>query len=221
MIEIKEGAVFISDVHYPHHNIDIINILDNIDTSQLFFMGDIFDMLFDTPYLREYNRELINKINQLSKYIEIYYFEGNHDFNLSYIFPNIKIFPISYQPQKFILNNKYVTLAHGDKYNMDILYNLYTKIIRNSFINQLIPKVIIKNKLEYLKTKNICHKIDNFRDRVSKILKYYNSDLIIEAHFHQGIIIDNYISLPSLVCQKSIGIIDNHQLKFIKIYDII
>ncbi len=216
MIEIQEGAIFISDVHYPHHNIDIINILDIINTPQLFLMGDIFDMLFDTPYLIEYNRVLINKINQLSNSIDIYYFEGNHDFNLSYIFPNIKIFPISHQPQKFILNNSCVTLAHGDKYDMGILYNIYTKIVRTHFINKLIPKWLIKKKLNHLQTKNICHKRDDFRDRVSKILNFYNNTLIIEAHYHQGVIIDNYISLPSLVCQKSIGNIKNKTMRFIK-----
>ncbi|SHO81140.1 FIG022708: hypothetical protein [hydrothermal vent metagenome] len=215
MIEIEEGAIFISDVHYPHYGMDILDILDdNIDAPQIFLMGDIFDMLFDTPYLREYNRELIDKINELSLFCEIYYFEGNHDFNLSSIFPTIKIFSISLQPQIMLLNQKYISLAHGDKYNMGILYNIYTKLIRNSFINNLIPNRVIKKKLKYLKNKSICHKIDNFEDKIIKILDFYNSNLVIEAHYHQGVIIDNYISLPSLVCQKSIGVIKNKTIKF-------
>ena len=217
MIKIEEGAVFISDVHYPHYGIDIIDILDaNMDAPQIFLMGDIFDMLFDTPYLIEYNKKLIDKINQLTSSSKIYYFEGNHDFNLNNIFPQIRVFPISLQPQIMIFNNKYITLAHGDKYEMGILYNLYTRIIRNQFINNIIPNIIIQNKLKYLKKKSICHKIDNFEDKVTKILEYYDNNLVIEAHYHQGIRIKNYISLPSSVCQKSIGIIKNKTMRFIK-----
>ncbi len=51
MIEIKENAIFIADSHYPHHGDAFFKTTSKIEseeiqTSQLFLMGDNFDLLF-------------------------------------------------------------------------------------------------------------------------------------------------------------------------------
>lgn len=227
MIKIENKAIFIADVHYPHHDDNIFNLLsvkslEQNHITQIFFLGDIFDILFaNSKYLINYNRKLINLINSINKNINIYYFEGNHDFNLKEIFPDITIYSIENQPQKMLLGNKIVSISHGDKYEMGLGYKIYSKFIRNSFIiKYLIPFKItlIKKQIKKLKKKKICKKLDNFIQIIDKILlNYNNKELVIEAHYHQGIVVKNYISLPSLACQNMIAIVENDEILFKKI----
>ena len=75
----------------------------------------------------------------------------------------------------------------------------------NFFISKKIEEALVK--------KNICHTIRNFEEIVSKRVKNYDADIIIEGHYHQGnsYFLDEkmYINIPSLCCQKEyIKIID-------------
>lgn len=216
---IQEGAIFIADSHYPHHGEEIIELLSSLpsNTPQLFLMGDIFDILFDhlSPLIA-YNQRLIDLINHLSESIEIFYFEGNHDFNLQRIFPKVTIYPLAQQPQIFQLNKQKVALAHGDRYAMGLGYQLYTKFIRSSIVMKYLPfkPFLLSKQLKHLRSKTLCHHFDGFEQRIEKILAYYDHDLIIEGHFHQGIRYKNYISLPSLLCQKKIAVVEKGQIIF-------
>jgi UDP-2,3-diacylglucosamine hydrolase len=228
--KIKENSLFIADAHYPHYGDDFFKILKmikrgDIKTSQLFLMGDIFDLLFGyNEYIKSFSQEAIELLQELSKTIEMYYIEGNHDFCLEEVFPNIKVYTRQVQPIQFRLDNQIVYLSHGDLYEMGFGYNLYSKLLRNRvFLTILRPfeKQIINFQISRLKTKNICHKFKRFEKRATKISKYYPKEtLIIEGHFHQAKIFKNYISLPSLACQKQIGVILNQKLIF-KDYNII
>ncbi|SFV56459.1 FIG022708: hypothetical protein [hydrothermal vent metagenome] len=223
--EIKENAIFIADSHYPHHGKELFNILKAIDkreiiTEQLFLIGDNFDLLFGyNQYIKSFSQDAITILDKLSYKIEIYYFEGNHDFLLSDIFKNIHIYTREEQPISFNYKNRIVSISHGDKYDTNILYTLYSKILRNRYFIKLLKpfeKNIINHQIDKLKTKKICHKFKNFEKKVDKILENYsNSDIVIEGHFHQEKIIKNYYSLPSLACQKKIGIIKNSKIEFI------
>ena len=226
LTHIKEGAIFIADSHYPHHGEEILTLLSTLPSStpQIFLMGDIFDILFcNAPYLMEYNQKLIDLINVLSESIEIFYFEGNHDFNLQSIFPKVNVYSLDQQPQIFTLGNQRVALAHGDRYAMGWAYNLYTKIIRNQTLMKFLPfkQTLINRQLCILKSKKICKKFRGFEDRIERILPYYESDLIIEGHFHQGVIYKEYISLPSLVCQKEIAMVKDQKVLFISFENMI
>jgi len=226
LTHIKEGAIFIADSHYPHHGEEILTLLRNLpqDTPQLFLMGDIFDILFaHAPYLIEYNQKLIDLINKLSEEIEIFYFEGNHDFNLQNIFPKVNVYSINKQPQIFKLGNQSVALAHGDKYEMGLGYQLYTKMIRSQIIMKYLPfkQCLIDRQIKTLKSKKICREFKGFEQKVDKIVKHYSSNLIVEGHYHQGIQYQNYISLPSLVCQKKVAVIEDNKLIFKSIQNMI
>jgi len=68
-----------------------LGILQEIDsgelsTPQLFLMGDNFDILFGgNEYVKRISdktQETIDILNTISHKIDIYYFEGNHDFLL-------------------------------------------------------------------------------------------------------------------------------------------
>ena len=226
MIAIQEGAIFVADAHYPHHNDTLRLLLEGIDkgeikTPQLFLMGDIFDLLFGyNSLITKGNEDMINLLQKLSSNIEIHYLEGNHDFCLSEIFTNINVYPRSKQPVFGTLQGKSVGLSHGDRYESGWVYGLYSFFLRNKFTLQLLrpfEKKIIPNRIKWLCQKDICSKISNFEQKARAILSHYDDsiDLVIEGHFHQGVIIDDrYISLPSMACSDEIGIVKNGVIEF-------
>ena len=222
---IEESAIFIADAHYPHYGDLFLIILESlnsgkINTPQLFLMGDIFDLLFGhSKYIKTFSNQAITLLQQLSKEIDIYYMEGNHDFCLKEIFPYIKIYSRKQQPIEFKLNGRDVYLSHGDLYQTTVLYNIYSRLLRSRFtLTILLPfeKQIIDYQIRKLKSKDICYELIDFKLKVDRIKeKYPRNSLIVEGHFHQGKIFNNYISLPSLACQKKIAIVKCGELVFI------
>jgi len=228
MTDIKESALFIADAHYPHHGDEFIKLLYKLDsgvltTPQLFLMGDIFDLLFGyNDYILTFCDEAISLLQKLSQKIEMHYFEGNHDFCLKDIFPNINVYSRDEQPVIMKLDNKRVALSHGDKYETGFGYGVYCRLLRNKItLNLLKPfeKKIINYQMEKLPSKIICRKMPDFEQKAKAIMSYYKDvDLVIEGHFHQAINIDNYISLPSLACQKKVAIVQESNIIFSNIH---
>jgi UDP-2,3-diacylglucosamine hydrolase len=214
---LKDEAIFIADSHYNKKNQEFKLILKKIKNreiscNQIFLMGDNFDFLaFETEYFKEINSEIIELLNILSNSYEIFYLEGNHDYNLSKIFPNIKVVKRENQPLVLDYKDKKIALSHGDNF-INWHYNLYCKIIRNSyflkFLNFLDINFFISKKIEKaLENKNICHDLSYFEELVNKRVKNYSEDIVIEGHYHQAksykIGNQEYINIPSLCCQKS------------------
>ncbi len=214
-LNIDESAIFIADSHYNTNRLQLKEVLlqiqsNDINTKQLFLMGDIFDFLSDDiTYFQNQNQEVITLINQLSNSIEIIYLEGNHDFNLTSIFPNILVISREYQPLICKYKDKKIALAHGDIF-MPKAYNLYTSFIRSRATGKLanlldINHTIFKKLNSWLLEKNICGDIkefDNFAQKRINLYSQYNVEVIIEGHFHQDKRYKNYINLPSLACNK-------------------
>ena len=221
---IQENAIFIADSHYPHHGDAFLKILQKLEsaeiqTSQLFLMGDNFDLLFGhNTYIQSFATEVITLLQKLSLTIEIHYFEGNHDFCLQKLFPNIKVYSREMQPIAFSLGEKKVAISHGDKYVTGLGYDLYCKLLRNKVtLNLLRPfqKYIINDRMKKLSKKNICHTFHGFEQRVAAILEHYpEADLVIEGHFHQSKVFGKYISLPSQACQNMVGIVEEGKVVF-------
>ena len=224
MIEIKENALFIADSHYPHHGDSFLKLLQKLDkgeieTLQLFLMGDNFDLLFGyNDYIQTFSSEVIELLQTLSEKMEIHYFEGNHDFCLKELFPNIKVYSREEQPMMFTLGKKKVAISHGDKYETGFGYDLYCKVLRNKTTLILLKpfgKAIIDDRMKKLSQKNICQTFHSFEKRVESILEHYkNVDLVIEGHFHQAKYLGKYISLPSLACQGKVAVIENGNIVF-------
>ena len=224
MIEIQENAIFIADSHYPHHGDDFIVLLAKIDlelvkTSQLFLMGDNFDLLFGhNDYIQSFSAKTIKLLKQLSTKIEIHYFEGNHDFCLSDIFTNMNVYSRDEQPIEFLLDEKKVAISHGDKYVTGFGYDLYCKVLRNKTTLTLLKpfeKTIINHRMKKLSTKHICKPFHDFEKRVEAILEHYeDADLVIEGHFHQSKVLGKYISLPSQACQGLVAMVEEGELVF-------
>ena len=223
-MEIKEGAIFISDAHENEKRdyfLQFLKTLDNneIKTPQLFLMGDIFDLLiFEISYTKSLFKEHIHLINNLSQKIEIFYFEGNHDFNLQKLFPKVKVFPISAQPTLLNFQGKKIFLSHGDLYQ-GRKYTFFTTIIRNSYLLKclnLIDKTtknsISKRIFASQLNKKLCRKIENFHKFVKQKLQKYDIgvtkiDFIYEGHYHQNkeFVFEKlkYKNFGSFACDKS------------------
>ena len=83
-IELKEGALFVTDVHFnkPKGEDAFLKLLEKIQKGelrppQLFLLGDIFDALFGgVPYTALHNHEVIELLNRLGEQIEIVYLHG-------------------------------------------------------------------------------------------------------------------------------------------------
>jgi UDP-2,3-diacylglucosamine hydrolase len=228
-LNLKEGAIFIADAHYPHFGSRLLEVLEaiesgEIDTPQLILMGDIFDLLFGCGnYIQSFSKDAIEALNRVSNKKEVIYLEGNHDFYLKRVFRNIKIYSIAKQPLKMRLGSKLVMLSHGDKFEVGIGYKIYSSLIRSGVVLNLLrvaERFIINRNIQRLKQKSICRgEFVGFEKKVKKILTHYpkDVDLVVEGHFHQGVKIQNYISLPSLVCQEAIGVVENREIVFKKI----
>ncbi|WP_292658097.1 metallophosphoesterase [Nitratifractor sp.] len=223
---IKEGALFVADAHYPHHGDAFLDLLKRMDrgeitASQLFLMGDIFDLLFDCgEYIRSFSAEAIALLQKLSERIEIHYFEGNHDFRLKNIFPNINVYFRKMQPITMQWDGRSVGLSHGDRYDAGIGYEIFTYVLRDSPLLCLLKpweKPLLDREMKRLGTKKICRSYQGFEAKVRRILSHYpdSVDLVIEGHFHQGRQIGKYISLPSLACQGEIGVVRGKSIDFV------
>jgi UDP-2,3-diacylglucosamine hydrolase len=222
-LSIKQGAIFVADSHYNQKNKQFLLFLKKLEnkeikTTQLFLMGDMIDFISgESKYFIKQNNEILELLNKLSKELEIIYLEGNHDYNLKTLFPNINVIKREKQPVLGKLNNKTVSISHGDNF-INWKYDLYCKFIRNSvflrFMNFIDINFFISKKIEAsLVKKNICHKMNNFKKLVERRLENYNTDIVIEGHYHQGetfyIKEKKYINIPSLCCQEKYIVIEN------------
>ncbi|WP_456394189.1 UDP-2,3-diacylglucosamine diphosphatase [Nitratifractor sp.] len=223
---IQEGALFVADAHYPHHGDEFLRLLKALDagrieTPQLFLMGDIFDLLFGCgEYIRSFVSEAIELLNGLSRRIDIYYLEGNHDFCLKSIFPNINILSRGEQPLSMRLGTQRVMLSHGDRYDAGWGYEIFTFFLRSCRgMCLFLPwqKPLIDRPMSKLRGKKICRKIPAFEKKVERIVSRYPQqvDLIVEGHFHQGRKIGRYLALPALACQKELGVVQEGAIRFV------
>jgi UDP-2,3-diacylglucosamine hydrolase len=213
MIKLEHNAIFIADSHYNNNRIELIQLLedikqDKIKTNQIFLMGDIFDFLSSQiEYFCKINKLAIDILNDLAKQKDIIYLEGNHDFNLKPLFPNIYIVPRDLQPIFVQSYTKTIAISHGDIYT-PFVYNIYSYIFRSHTFQKILNFIDINNIIskyftKKLANKSICKTQDNFVDFINMRKILYNTELVIEGHYHQGYIDNEYINIPSFYCDKA------------------
>ena len=218
-LEIYDGAFIVSDAHYSHKRPEFLNFLQKIlfeelNPAQLILTGDIFDALFgEIPYTHINNKQAIDTLNRISLKIEVIYLEGNHDFNLKDIFPNVKVFPINAQPVTCTIKDKTLLLSHGDIAG-SFTYGAYTSIIRNRAVLSVLKSIdnlsnhfIFKKLDNYLCKKDDCKEFRGFEEFIAnRIDAKYTCDYFIEGHFHQNKKIEFknfiYINLGAFACNQ-------------------
>lgn len=234
-LNLKEGAIFIADAHYPRNKKELLALFDFLILSpppQCFLLGDIFEFACPKlPYSLAYNEELIVKIKALSLETELFYLEGNHDYLLKELFLNAKVYSMQEQPLIVAYHNGKAAIFHGDKHG-DFLYALYSKLIRSPFVISILRVVtldingrFIKSLYKKLLVKNICGEFAGFAERKKTALKKYDShgaNLIIEGHSHQRVSLDvnglKYEALEAFACTKSFFKVkfEHNDIRFVK-----
>ena len=235
-IVVKSGAIFIADSHENENRENFWCFLcalksDEIKTPQLFLMGDMFDFLAgECEFFVKFYERYVRAIDELGEKTEIYYFEGNHDFNLAGLFKNVKAYPIGAQPVKFATEcGQSVLIAHGDiflpfvaKYALRFLrVKIFLKVM--NFFDKFLNFRLSKRILNKLKRKILDYKIPNFKNLAEAKMRRYNAfyeaDVIIEGHYHQGeqytIGKQKYINISSFACEQSYFVVEYGQnIKF-------
>lgn len=227
---LHEGAILVADSHCAAWRTTFINFLDalerdEIHTTQLVLMGDNFDLLFGpvTQTLHD-NRDSIELLNRLSQKMEIIYLEGNHDFRLTSLFPDIYVVDRSQQPLILTYQEQRIALLHGDL-KAPFGYSLYTALIRNrpilfclNIINTVFNGLIINKLSQQMQHKNHCQKIQNFEAiaaRHSTVPWLDKCDVVIEGHFHQNRTYDigrlKYINLGAFACNERYYVVKSSQ----------
>jgi len=224
-LNLQDNAIFVADSHYNLKNKEFLIFLEQLDSkkiecSQLILMGDNFDFLSgESKYFIKQNEVLIQLLNKLSLNIEIFYLEGNHDYNLQKLFPHIQVLKREEQPLLGKYKDKTLALSHGDNF-INWQYDLYCSVIRNpillKFLNMIDFGNFISKKIDSsLLGKNICHKMKDFNLLAEKRINNYKSDIIIEGHYHQGSTFEfkdkKYVNIPSLCCDKKYIKIINYE----------
>lgn len=225
-----DGAVFIADAHENRLRDGFSHFLTRLETGeivppQLFLMGDIFDLLFgDITHIVANAKTYIARLDALATRFPIYYFEGNHDFNLTPLFLHVKVIPLKQQPMCFHSACGDVWMSHGDKYGHwgD---RLYTALIRQpwilkslNYINEVFKRPISTKLMQHLESKKICGKIDDFESLIRQKVSLYpgkSPKTIIEGHYHQnqtfvweGI---QYVNFSSFACDQSYFVVQCSQ----------
>jgi UDP-2,3-diacylglucosamine hydrolase len=216
---IQEGALFIADAHDSDERSFFFDFLLHVKQNpppQLFLMGDMFDLLVGSVAhgVQQYQR-YIDLIDELGKRCEIYYFEGNHDFDLTNLFLHVTVIPIEAQPLTCKLpSGKTCLLLHGDKYGT-LINRTYTKIIRNQSVLKILNYIdkrtgasISKKIQNDQRTKKLCKSIEHFTTQIQRKLHLYpKTDVIAEGHYHQNVDFMvsgvHYVNFSSFACNQS------------------
>ena len=224
--EILPGALFISDAHFSRRRPQLLPFLHSVAdgslrTSQLILMGDIFDLLFgQIEVTHTMNAPALMLLKEISRMIPVLYLEGNHDYNLSALFPSAVVVPLSAQPFACRFGKTEIVLAHGD-FNQPLSYRVYSTLIRHwavlgvlDRINRLSGNGIIRRLERYLEQKEECYVIEEFEALVRRHLSGIalpKNAVFIEGHYHQGkryTFADvHYINLDAFACNRHYAVV--------------
>ncbi|OCX42736.1 UDP-2,3-diacylglucosamine hydrolase [Campylobacter ornithocola] len=193
-------------------------------------MGDIFDLLiYEVKATHDFAKAYIDLLEELAHEIEIIYLEGNHDFNLSKFFKNVKVFSVEQQPLLCeFQDHTPVKLAHGDiflkpflQFCLKSLRNYYLLLFLN-FLNVISKEKITQKILKNQNKKQLIRKIPHFSALVKERIKCYNTSFVIEGHYHQDVFLEyentKYLNLATFAYKESFFVVKyESEIRFHKI----
>lgn len=166
-------AWFLSDLHLKNINernsIVLLrflhSLLEDPETTHLFFLGDIFDLwVGDSDVFQNKFQALVDAIAEIKrKGIEIVYFEGNHDVQVKGFWQDKFGIPVLTEARVYSLGPFSVRMEHGDYINPDDKFYLrYLELIRNPRMKKLADVVPGK----------FWDEVGNFASRLSRKKSY-------------------------------------------------
>lgn len=214
-------VVAISDVHLTSQNEDLCQLFLVFlkhplveQSTHLLLLGDIFDVMVGNHqhYFQEYEK-IFTQISQLlSKGVDIYYCEGNHDFHLGKLYthfldrfnPEIKSrFHLIRNGEIIVIAEKTFFVTHGDELEVDKKGHQRYRFLMNSWpmcfvANYLVPFWLVQklgkmasstsrelNRLQYQSNtfrEEIKQKFRQYAWR--KKLKFPQLDYLLCGHSH-------------------------------------
>lgn len=210
-VEVKNKAVFITDVHYKKGDKNFLNLLNFFIKNpppQIFLLGDIFHLLLPFSFLYEYNKDAITLINKLSEKTEVYYVYGNHDFCIDDFFTNVVF------ADAFIDKKKSIYISHGDLDTENVFYNIYSYFIRKKFLLKLLHYLSFNFVNNYI-FKKILNKKIKCNYHIEKLEIDKNFEHIIIGHYHNFKKFNKVLIISSFFCNKKYYIIQiEKKIKF-------
>jgi UDP-2,3-diacylglucosamine hydrolase len=218
---LTQGAVFVADAHCASYRPALLTLLQHFamhPPPQLVLMGDMFDVLVGdyAPSLRM-NQKAVACLRALSRKTDLFYLEGNHDYNLASVFPHARVFSREEQPIQISFKDQKLALAHGD-IGCGMLYAMYMRWIRSFWViktlehgDNMLGGIISRSLNRWLASKDLCRIFDGFellaQRRISTMKCMRECDVLIEGHYHQGKSFQHsngcYFNLEAHACNQS------------------
>jgi UDP-2,3-diacylglucosamine hydrolase len=206
------SAFFVSDVHLSRMASPTGEALLSLvkratkEATLFIILGDLFDLWVGSgsAFKKEY-APLIEEFKKLKKKCPIYYFEGNHDFQLKKFWEDelgFKIFP---RPHEFEFGGLKIRAEHGDEINREdhgylfLRWFLRTPPLR--FLINIAPSklVLAIGQRASLVSRDYTSKLPNsslqiFRDYAQALRKEKDFDVLVTGHTH---VADDFIFTES------------------------
>jgi len=244
----KNKIYFASDLHLgaPDYESSLqrekafVQWLDQIsvDASDLYLLGDIFDMWFDYKRVvpRGYVR-LLGKLAELSdKGLQIHYFIGNHDMWVFDYFEKELNAKIYREPKEIKLGEKKLLIGHGDGLGTgDVSYKIIKRIFASKFDQWLFARLHPNFGLWLASFLSRRSRIANgdydeqFHGEDKEMLVQYCKELLKKKHYdyfvfgHRHLkmeikLSDNstYINLGEWVKHKPYAVFDGEELRLLE-----
>jgi UDP-2,3-diacylglucosamine hydrolase len=207
-------AFITSDIHIQKTSDDsakfLINFIESALThkpDRVYFLGDIFDYMVGehTEYLEKYDF-FFNGVRELVEAkIEVFYFEGNHDFHLKKVFIeliqkyNLDEDLIHYCQASIVeqLDGRQVWFGHGDvlDYN-NVAYKRWKKIYTSKYMHTFVSNILSFKMVQKIgswasqdsrnrKSKKFDYQSAKAKYRTgAEILSENGYDIIVAGHTH-------------------------------------
>jgi len=248
----KNKIYFASDLHLgaPDYESSLqrekafVRWLDQIsvDASDLYLLGDIFDMWFDYKRVipRGYVR-LLGKLAELSdEGLQIHYFIGNHDMWVFDYFEKELNAKIYREPKEIKLGEKKLLIGHGDGLGTgDVSYKIIKRIFASKFDQWLFARLHPNFGLWLASFLSRRSRIANgdydeqFHGEDKEMLVQYCKNLLQKKHYDYFIfghrhlkmeikLSDNstYINLGEWVKHKPYAVFDGEELQLLEFVEL-
>ena len=199
-------AIFLADAHLRQPEdknyqllLDFLNQEKDLDA--LFLLGDIFECWFGYKHLTfTAYIPILEKLRQLSKSgTQLYFVEGNHDFNMGPYFTETLQCTVISNQQLVEWDGQKIMLTHGDLLNPSRNYHRLRSLLRSWPMAQLSrvihPDLIwaltlwLSNKSAKKRPKTQHHDPSPY---LIPFAETSNSDIVICGHYHHPLEIDHH-----------------------------